>query len=106
MEHENRFWELRHVNHTKCTAPIANANFPDTGSHRSHRLPIVRVTAALEAVDLIPRRTSRREWKGPEIGQGAATEFHRLRTGDHSVYIYYFIYSGKWGIPLTPPAGR
>lgn len=52
MEHVDRVGVRRNVDHPKRAGCVADADFPNTGSHGWYRLPIVWIFAVLNLVEL------------------------------------------------------
>ena len=78
MKYEHRIMEGRHINHTKRATYTSNADFTNANTNGLHRLPIVRVEAALKPFNLethLPPPTDR---KRADRNKGIAQKRNRL----------------------------
>ena len=72
MQHINSVLEDSHVNHPVGSRSVTNANLPDALPDAYHRLPIVGIKAALNALQLKPRIPARSFREGPKPGERVA----------------------------------
>ena len=78
MQHIDRVVELRHIQHSECSRGIANPNFLYPSTHGSHGLPVIRFTAMLHLIELMPRLTSGCFRKSAQIVERSASKLDGL----------------------------
>jgi hypothetical protein len=59
VQDDNAICKRREINDAERAGAIANAYFSNTRTHRFHRLPIIRLQATLDPVELVARGPSR-----------------------------------------------
>ena len=69
-----RFGPGRDIKHPKRTGLIAYPHLPHGTPYAWHRLPVIRVQSALNAIELVPRLAPGRVRKSSEIVEGRPQE--------------------------------
>lgn len=59
MQHINCIAEARELDNAECTGEIEDAKFANTDTDRTHRLPIIGKSSALNPAELMTRRSAR-----------------------------------------------
>lgn len=67
MQDIDSFGKFCDVYHAERARLFPKPNFTDPWSDRCHRLPVVRLQAALYLIYLMPRVASCIQWKGPQF---------------------------------------
>jgi hypothetical protein len=67
VQHEYRLSELCDIDDAKCTGSIRDPDLLNAGSDIRHGLPVIRLIANLNLMQLMARFTTRRRWKRTQV---------------------------------------
>src|SRR5690349_5902 len=106
MQHIDSILEFRHVQHSECSRGIANPDFPHPCTNTVHGFPIIRLTSALDLIELKSSRTACGLRKRAQIFECAISELDWLKAPPLNPAIHNFVYLVKAYLQKAPVLSR